>query len=111
MGDVSANLKLTTPSVGGYKLTAEYDTGLPNTVKTLSLVHPAAPQPARASDSLAPTCAARLRHMCRHRARGKPSSGTNVRCGGMVWEAWLPTASSVVHAAGARKWSARAASV
>eukprot|EP00908_Phaeocystis_cordata_P008186 Transcript_18850.p2 GENE.Transcript_18850~~Transcript_18850.p2 ORF type:complete len:156 (-),score=77.53 Transcript_18850:111-578(-) len=37
MGDVSANLKLTTPSVGGYKLTAEYDTGLPNTVKTLSL--------------------------------------------------------------------------
>ena len=54
------------------------------------------------------TCAARLRHMCRHRARGKPSSGTNVRCGGMVWEAWLLTASSVVHAAGARKWSARA---
>ena len=48
-------------------------------------------------------------HVQASRAPGKPSSGTNVGSGGMVWEAWLPTA--MVHAAGARKWSARAASV
>jgi len=37
LGEVSINLKLTTPLVAGHKLTAEYDTALPGTVKSLGL--------------------------------------------------------------------------